>query len=98
MDVERAEIIVSELVTNAIRHGSGPDGLVAMELEVSVETSSAAGAMSGRVSDHGPVFAPGQTAPLVDQIGGFGLHIVDRLADTWSIERTPVGNVVTFSV
>ena len=90
--LERAEVIVSEIVTNAIRHGTrkGADVLV----EFIVEPSS----LRVMVTDSGPSFAPPTAKPQLGQVGGFGLHIVDHLASSWQIEHTIKGNVVMFSV
>ena len=90
--LERAELIVSEIVTNAIRHGTrkGADVLVEFIVEPSL--------LRGKVTDSGPSFAPPTAKPQLGQVGGFGLHIVDHLASSWQIERTNTGNVVKFSV
>ncbi len=90
--LERAEVIVSEIVTNAIRHGTeeGADVIVEFTLEPSM--------LRGKVIDSGPSFSPPTGKPQFGQVGGFGLHIVDRLASSWEIERTTKGNVVMFSV
>ena len=90
--LERAELIVSEIVTNAIRYGTdgGQDVIVEFIIGPSV--------LRGRVTDTGPSFSPPTTKPQLGQVGGFGLHIVDRLASSWQIERTTRGNVVRFSV
>ena len=90
---DRLELILSEVVTNAIRHGS-PDPDDAVE----VELSTTAGSLSGSVLDQGPTFTPPGPPTEIDQIGGFGLHIVAQLAESWSIESAPNGKLVRFTV
>lgn len=91
--LERCELIVSEIVTNAIRHGT-PTAHDTVELEI----TAAPGTVAGCVRDRGPAFrAPDEPRPP-EQIGGFGLPIVQRLASSLSIERSPTGNQVRFSL
>jgi anti-sigma regulatory factor (Ser/Thr protein kinase) len=80
-DDDRAEtlrLLVSELVTNAVRHG-GQDHPVEVHAvwnsEVRVE-----------VIDHGRGFSPAPRAGDLDEPGGFGLFLVGRLADRWGVE------------
>lgn len=90
--LQRAELIISELVTNAIRHGSRRGAAVDLEM-----TASRSG-LEGCVSDTGPAFSAPTTTPAHDQVGGFGLHIVDRLATTWEVRHSSAGNAVSFVV
>jgi anti-sigma regulatory factor (Ser/Thr protein kinase) len=90
--LEAAELVLSELVTNSVRHGStSVDDVVDIELTVSAHR------MSGVVRDGGPPFEPLGSARAPDQSGGFGLDIARKLADL-TIDRTEGGNVVTFTV
>lgn len=89
----RAELILSELVTNAIRHGSRrADDVINIDLTVE------GAAIFASVLDSGEPFAVPEFSPSADQIGGFGLHIVEQLASTWKIERRDDGNCVSFAV
>ena len=77
--VERTEdvtLLVSELVTNAVKYGSGP---VSLQLE--------ADGSRGRftVSDAGGGATPALRETGGDRAGGYGLHIVDRIADDWGV-------------
>lgn len=84
--VDRVELVVSELVTNAVRYGPGETislRLVAMP----------GGAVTGEVVDQGDGHvAIGEryvtTDGLGDELaeGGRGLLIVDRLASDWGVE------------
>ena len=75
-DVRRnVALVVSELVANAVKHGSGPVGLL-------VETDGSAVRIA--VRDAGP-------APTVGSSDGFGLQIVDRLARATGVDRHETG-------
>ena len=87
--VERAELAVSELVTNAIVHaGSQPVVL----LDVS------AGHVAVRVQD-GSDAPPLVKPPTQGEAGGFGVRLVDQMADRWGVEiELGVGKSVWFSL
>ena len=80
---ERAEsdalIVLSELVTNAIRHGGAPDE----RNEVAVHAALRDSVLRLEVTDPGPGFEPGGHGPRPD--GGYGLHLLDRLATSWGV-------------
>ena len=71
---EDAALMVSELVTNAVRHGIG-----AISLRIDVEGT----ALRVEVADEGNVeVAP---SPTPGAHGGWGLRIVEQLADDWGV-------------
>jgi anti-sigma regulatory factor (Ser/Thr protein kinase) len=74
----RAELIVTELVTNAVRHG--PGGPVELALEC-----GGAG-VRGQVADPGPGIRKQQLVSrrAIDE-GGRGLFLVDALSDRWGL-------------
>jgi PAS domain S-box-containing protein len=74
-----ALIIISELATNAVRHGGArSDGD-----ELEVHAALLASALRLEVCDPGPGFEPGGHGPRAD--GGYGLHVLDRLATRWGV-------------
>ena len=73
-------LVVSELVTNAVRHG--PPGHGPIELTVTVGGDVA----RIEVADGGQGFRPPSDGPHLGQEGGWGLVVVDRLASRWGIE------------
>lgn len=85
---EDAILLVSELITNAVRHA--PERHPA-EVELRVRTEP--GKVRVVVADPGTGFVP---APRLstDAVGsGWGLYLVDRIADRWGVlsdERTEV--------
>jgi anti-sigma regulatory factor (Ser/Thr protein kinase) len=75
-----AELIVSELVTNAVLHGQRAGmNAVGLALEETDEL------LRVEVTDRGPGFTEGCVAP--GDPGGWGLVVVGELADRWGIER-----------
>src|SRR3954447_16244118 len=74
-------LLVSELVTNAVRHaGTGPEGAIRVRLECST------GRVRGEVIDDGPGFEPSVRRSSDPLDGGFGLTLVDELADRWGVD------------
>lgn len=81
---EDCRLLVTELVTNGVRHGSqrGPVG-------VSVNVDDAR--VRVEVSDCGRGFNPPEAPmPREDGTGGWGLQLVDRVASQWGVD---VGDV-----
>ena len=81
-------IVVSELVTNAVRHCAG--STIDLEIDLAGEVVRIA------VTQHSAVPAPrGLTAstPSWTQESGRGLHLVDRLAARWGSEPLPDGGL-----
>jgi anti-sigma regulatory factor (Ser/Thr protein kinase) len=77
--LEDVKLLVSELVTNAIKHPPDDGGI---ELEVATTSSN----VRVVVSDPGSGFSkPKVGTPPADQTGGRGLLIVDRLASRWGV-------------
>lgn len=89
---ERAELAMSEIVTNAIRHGSTTTDDV-----VEIDIVAAARRVTAVVRDHGPRFEPPEGPAGTGQVGGFGLHIVRALGQL-QVRREDGRNAVTFTV
>lgn len=87
-DLAHTELVLSEVLTNAIRHGSR-----GIQDSIAVEIAAGAGRITGVVRDSGPAFEP----PAAAEIGGYGLHIAMSLSDL-TIDHTVSGNTVTFTV
>jgi anti-sigma regulatory factor (Ser/Thr protein kinase) len=82
-----AALLLSELVTNAVRHaGLGPDD--AIEVTISVGE-----ALRVEVADPGPGVLQRRAVSRPDGDHGRGLFIVARLARRWGIDRTEQGRV-----
>ena len=74
-------LCVTELVTNCVQHP--PEG-AGGEVELAVRMST--GSVHVEVGDEGPGFEP-RVRRERGARGGFGLYIVDCLADRWGVER-----------
>lgn len=77
------QLVVWELLTNAVIHSGGlPSEAVGLEVGVVPD------AVSIRVSDPGPGFAPALRAAATDATSGRGLLIVSRLSRAWGVDRS----------
>ena len=87
--VGTAELLVSELVTNAVRHAHhrGEPGTVGLRIAVDD------GLLRVEVSDDDPAM-PGLRHPPAAVPSGRGMLIVERLADRWGCFRAGAGKVV----
>jgi anti-sigma regulatory factor (Ser/Thr protein kinase) len=92
--IERAALLVSELVTNAVVHAAS---------DVCIRVS-ARPLIRVEVEDHDPRLPETRpardTPPVVDALepGGLGLAIVDGLASRWGVDRLADGKVVWFEI
>ena len=93
--VDTASLLVSELVTNALRHGGGP-----RELLVAVDGRGVdAGVRDASPRPPHPVALDGPGATRVDgglSENGRGLLLVERLADSWGWRPEHGGKIVWF--
>lgn len=77
---EDLRLLVTELVTNGVRHSSdrGPVGVSVTLDDTTVRVE---------VSDSGRGFSPPEAPmPRQDGTGGWGLQLVDRVADSWGVK------------
>ena len=87
---ETALLLVSELTTNAIRHGTPP-----VRLSLRLERDR----LRVEVTDSSPAL-PELDYPGPDQVGGRGLQIVQLLAARWGASASPrrLGKTVWFEL
>jgi anti-sigma regulatory factor (Ser/Thr protein kinase) len=85
---DTAELLVSEVVTNALRHTRGPLRLnLRMQdsrLTCEVEDTESAGPVRNTADIHAE--------------GGRGTELLDLLADAWGNTRTPTGKTIWFEL
>ena len=77
--LEDLRLLVSELVTNSIKHSE----TASLRLRVTI----AGDVVRVEVTDTGRGFVPAPAAPNHERVGGWGLYLVDRLADRWGVAR-----------
>ena len=82
-EVERNLLLLTcELVNNSVLHGNaGEQDMIEIELR-STDTG-----VRAEVSDPGPGFAPVGRDRELDEPGGWGLVLVERIAKRWGVER-----------
>jgi anti-sigma regulatory factor (Ser/Thr protein kinase) len=77
--MEDLRLLVTELVTNSVRH--------AETTSVRLRVLIAGDVVRVEVTDAGRGFVPAPRAPAAGRVGGWGLYLVDRLADRWGVAR-----------
>ncbi len=83
---------ISELVTNAVRHGRLPQ-----ESQLVVTVEARANKVRLEVSYPGPLFVAPTGLPPPDVAAGRGLAIIDAIADRWGMLQSE-GMVVWFEI
>jgi anti-sigma regulatory factor (Ser/Thr protein kinase) len=78
---ETIRLLVTELVSNSVLH-AGADDNSTIELKV----HASAEVVRVEVQDRGPGFEPVPAEPDRQYGGGFGLFLVNKLADRWGVE------------
>jgi anti-sigma regulatory factor (Ser/Thr protein kinase) len=81
---EQARLLVSELVTNAVRHAD-----LQAEDKIELVVVEAPSAVRIEVADPSDGFEP-PAQPSRHPDGGFGLYFVDRIADRWGADHRAV--------
>jgi anti-sigma regulatory factor (Ser/Thr protein kinase) len=76
--LDTMRLLVSELVTNSVRHGGG-DGWI----RVSVRETPRA--LRVAVTNPGGGFEAAHGAPRLGDPSGWGLYLVEQLADRWGV-------------
>ena len=86
--VEDLRLLTSEVVTNALRHsGMTPGGSLTVAVDIESDRVRVG------VTDDGPGFDPDALrGPSPDDVGGWGLLLVEQLADSWGV----IGDGSTF--
>jgi anti-sigma regulatory factor (Ser/Thr protein kinase) len=75
-------LLTSELVNNSVIHGKAGDQDV-----IEIEVRATSEGVRAQVSDPGRGFAPRERAHAMDEPGGWGLVLVERVADRWGVEH-----------
>jgi anti-sigma regulatory factor (Ser/Thr protein kinase) len=88
--METLRLLVTELVTNSVKHTGAPT----VVLKVLVGKS----AVWTEVSDAGPGFDPAKTGSSSADHTGWGLFLVERLAERWGVNQDVDGTKVWFEL
>ena len=75
-------LLTCELVNNSVLHGEATEEDV---IEVELRTTQTG--LRAQVTDPGTGFAPAGRGRELDEPGGWGLVLVERLAASWGVER-----------
>ncbi len=73
-------LLLSELVSNAVSHGGAGDAE-----RIELELRATADRVGLEVSDPGPGFTPRARERELDEPGGWGLVLVDQMAERWGV-------------
>ena len=72
-------LLVSELITNSVKYGGeGP---------VRLEVSASNGCVRAEIIDQGVGFTPVKRGDDLEQVGGWGLHLVEELTTDWGTHQ-----------
>lgn len=85
-------LLVSELVTNAVRHSEGPTN-ASIGLSISVRQNT----VRVTVTDAGNGFTPRPRDPASRAGGGYGLYLLEKSASRWGVSALD-GTCVWFEV
>ena len=77
---EKLRLVISEIVTNALRHGSDGERI---DLAVTPKPEF----LCVQVTDDGPGLVPRPRALETEEEGGFGLFFVEQLTRRWGVTR-----------
>ena len=83
--LDTLRLLVSEIVTNSVRHSRSRD---ALELSLCLNDE-----VLVAVTDNGVGFMPEARVGPVDQSGGWGLYLVEQLSSRWGVARNGVTRV-----
>ena len=78
--VDRARLLISEVVSNAVKHGDGPVVRVLLD-------GVQGGELRCEVTDEGHGFVPKARDKPSTALGGWGLHLVETLSRRWGVRE-----------
>jgi signal transduction histidine kinase len=77
---DQARLLLSEVVSNAVRHGAGDTIRVLMD-------AAQDGELRCEVVDQGHGFIPTARDKPSTEVGGWGLHLVETLSERWGVRE-----------
>jgi anti-sigma regulatory factor (Ser/Thr protein kinase) len=88
--METLRLLVTELVSNSVRHAHSET--------VVLKVLVGRGAVLTEVTDEGPGFDPSDAGTPGTDDSGWGLFLVERLADRWGVNQTDDATRVWFEL
>jgi anti-sigma regulatory factor (Ser/Thr protein kinase) len=88
--METLRLLVTELVTNSVKYARADTVLLTVVVGNAVVLTE--------VTDAGPGFDPAKTGSPADDHTGWGLFLVERLAERWGVRKNGVGTKVWFEL
>lgn len=90
--LDEIRLLVSELVTNSVRHAGMEEGeWIGLKVRVSKDL------LRVEVADGGPGFEARERLPSMYQDSGWGLYLVEQIANRWGVKQEE-GTTVWFEV
>jgi anti-sigma regulatory factor (Ser/Thr protein kinase) len=86
-------LLVSELVTNAVRHAG-----IAAGAPIRLTIAAGDEVLRVEIADGGSGFEPRVPEPDPTRASGWGLFLVDELADRWGVEPADPGTLIWFEI
>jgi anti-sigma regulatory factor (Ser/Thr protein kinase) len=87
------QLLVSELVTNAVRHAG-----IAAGAPINLLIDTGDGRLRVEIADGGSGFEPDAPEPDPTRASGWGLYLVEQLADRWGVEPADPGTLIWFEI
>jgi anti-sigma regulatory factor (Ser/Thr protein kinase) len=91
--VDDATVIISELLSNALRHARPLD-----TGQIRVAWSRHGDSIEVAVSDGGAATEPRRSRPTLSSLGGRGLAIVETLAECWGVRHENGGGTTVWAI
>lgn len=88
--IETLRLLVTELVTNSVRHTDAP--------KITLRVAIGKGAVLTEVTDEGPGFDPEALGEAGSDTCGWGLFLVQRLAQSWGVKDDGASKRVWFEL
>jgi anti-sigma regulatory factor (Ser/Thr protein kinase) len=88
--METLRLLVTELVTNSVKYARADTVLLTVVVGNAVVLTE--------VTDAGPGFDPAKTGSPAGGHTGWGLFLVERLAERWGVRKNGVGTKVWFEL
>lgn len=91
--VARAELLISEAVTNSVRHGS-PEADDPIKVSIDIDPAR----IHVDVADAAPLDSPLRPRDPRGTAGGLGLLLIDQMSDRWGARSLSRGKAVWFEL